>query len=71
VPGVHGEGVNRDLAYAGGHEHTRASVNGEAPHTYWPPVTQLSRREDGHWKLAYQYADTLPSQMGDGVRVGR
>jgi hypothetical protein len=70
VPGVRGEDVNRDLACTGGHEHTRASVNGETPHTYWP-VTQLCRRGDGHWKLAYRYADTLPSQVGDGVRVGR
>jgi ketosteroid isomerase-like protein len=70
LPGGRGEEVNGEPAYTGGHEHPRASVSGE-PRQYSSPVTQLYRREDGQWKLAHRYADTLPSQMGDGVRVGR
>ena len=58
------------MAYTGGHEHTRASVNGE-PHRYSSPVAQLSRREDGQWTLAHRHAAILLLQMGDRVRVGR
>jgi hypothetical protein len=70
LPGGRGEDVKGDMACTVGLEHTRASVNGE-PHRYWSPVTHPCRREDGHWKLAHRHVDTLPSQMGDVVRVGR
>jgi ketosteroid isomerase-like protein len=70
LPGGQGEEVNGDTAYTGGHENLRASVSGE-PRQYTSPVTQLYRCEDGQWKLAHRHADTLPSQVGDGVRVGR
>jgi hypothetical protein len=70
LPGGRGEDVNGDMAYTGGQEHRRASVNGE-PHKYSSPGTQLYRREDGQSKLAHRHADTLRSRMGDGVRVGR
>jgi ketosteroid isomerase-like protein len=51
--------VNGDMAYTVGHEHTRASVNGE-PRQYTLRVTQVYRREDGEWKVAHRHADALP-----------
>lgn len=48
-----------DMAYTVGHEHTRASVNGES-RTYSLRATQIYRREDGDWKVAHRHADTLP-----------
>ena len=47
------------MAYTVGHEHTRASVNGES-RTYSLRATQIYRREDGDWKVAHRHADTLP-----------
>jgi ketosteroid isomerase-like protein len=51
-------GVNGDMAYTVGYEHTRASINGE-PRQYTLRVTQVYRREDGEWKVAHRHADTL------------
>jgi hypothetical protein len=69
-PGGRGEDVNGAMAFTGGQEDLRASVNGES-HRYSSPVTQPYRRGDGQSNLAHRHADTLPSQMGDGLRVGR
>lgn len=55
--------VAGDLAYTVGHEHTRASVDGE-PRDYMLRVTQVYRREGGEWKVAHRHADTLAT--GDG-----
>lgn len=52
-------GVDGDMAYTVGYEHTQASVNGE-PRKYTLRVTQVYRREDGEWKVAHRHADTLP-----------
>jgi ketosteroid isomerase-like protein len=51
--------VQGDMAYTVGHEHTQASVNGEA-RNYTLRVTQIYRREDGDWKVAHRHADTVP-----------
>ena len=51
-------GVNGDMAYTVGYEHTRASVNGE-PRQYSLRVTQVYRREAGEWKVAHRHADTV------------
>ena len=51
--------VNGDMAYTVGYEHTSASINGE-PRRYTLRVTQISRREDGEWKVAHRHADHLP-----------
>jgi ketosteroid isomerase-like protein len=51
-------GVEGDLAYTVGHEHTQASVDGE-PRTYSLRVTQVYRREGGDWKVAHRHADAV------------
>jgi ketosteroid isomerase-like protein len=50
--------VSGDLGYTVGHEHTRASVDGE-PRDYVLRVTQVYRREEGEWKVAHRHADTV------------
>ena len=45
-----------DLAYTVGFEHTSAVVNGE-PREYVLRVTQVYRREDGHWKVINRHGD--------------
>jgi ketosteroid isomerase-like protein len=52
-----------DMAYTVGHEHTRASVDGE-PRQYTLRVTQVYRREDGEWRVAHRHADALPPTEG-------
>ena len=47
-----------DMAYTAGLEHTSASVDGQ-PRTYTLRATQVYRREDGAWKVAYRHADTV------------
>jgi ketosteroid isomerase-like protein len=50
-----------DMAYTAGHEHTHASINGEA-RNYTLRVTQVYRRESGEWKVAHRHGDTLSSE---------
>ena len=50
--------VNGDTAYTAGLEHTSASVDGE-PRTYTLRVTQVYRRENGHWRVAHRHGDTV------------
>ena len=47
-----------DLAYTAAFEHTSASVNGK-PRSYTLRVTQVYRREDGHWRVAHRHGDTV------------
>ncbi|MFI8520798.1 nuclear transport factor 2 family protein [Streptomyces sp. NPDC085481] len=50
--------VRDDMAYTAGLEHVSASVDGE-PRTYTLRVTQVYRREDGHWRVAHRHGDTV------------
>jgi ketosteroid isomerase-like protein len=51
-------GVDGDMAYTAGLEHTSASVDGE-PRSYVLRATQIYRREDGEWKVAHRHGDTV------------
>ncbi|MHC6593758.1 YybH family protein [Arthrobacter sp. C152] len=51
-------GVDGDLAYTAGLEHTSASVDG-VPRSYVLRATQVYRREEGQWKVAHRHGDTV------------
>jgi ketosteroid isomerase-like protein len=52
------------MAFTGGFERTRASINGER-RQYVLRVTQIYRREDGEWRVAHRHADTAESTTED------
>ncbi|MDT4931529.1 MAG: hypothetical protein QOF92_4396 [Pseudonocardiales bacterium] len=58
------------MAYMGGHEHTAARVKGE-PASTCRRFTKLIGAGEGPSKLVHRHAETLPSQIGAGVWVGR
>lgn len=49
--------VKGDMAYTAGLEHVSASVDGER-RAFILRATQVSRREEGVWKVAHRPADT-------------
>ena len=51
-------GVEGDMAYTAGLEHTSTSVDGE-PRTYTLRATQVYRREGGEWKVVHRHGDTV------------
>lgn len=53
-------GVQGDMAYTAGLEHTSATVDG-VPRSYVLRATQIYRREDGGWKVAHRHGDTVTS----------
>jgi ketosteroid isomerase-like protein len=50
-----------EMAYTAGLEQTKASVDGQ-PRTYALRVTQVYRRESGHWRVAHRHGDTVTDQ---------
>jgi ketosteroid isomerase-like protein len=58
-----------DMAYTGGFEHVAASVNGE-PRVFTLRCTQIYRREDGEWKVAYRHADEVTPRAGASGAAG-
>ncbi|MFI8962627.1 nuclear transport factor 2 family protein [Streptomyces sp. NPDC053493] len=52
--------VRGDMAYTAALEHVSASVDGH-PRTYSLRVTQVYRREEGHWRVAHRHGDTVSS----------
>ena len=51
-------GVEGDMAYTVGHEHTSTSVDGQQ-RRYTLRASQVYRREDGEWKVVHRHGDTV------------
>ncbi len=52
-------GVNGDLAYTVGFEHTSASWDGVPMEPYILRVTHVYRRENGEWKIVHRHGDRV------------
>ena len=64
-------GVNGDLGYVVGAEHSSASVGGEASALIALRVTLIFRREDGEWKEVHRHADPIPGVRSTHEQLGR
>jgi ketosteroid isomerase-like protein len=60
-------GVNGDLAYTVGYEHTQASMGSDPVRPYRLRVTHAYRREKGEWKIVHRHGDGLEGDQIDVI----
>ncbi len=53
-------GVNGDLGYTVGYEHSSRSVDGGPVEPSTLRVTHIYRRENGEWKVVHRHGDFVP-----------